>query len=64
MIVREPKREKDHSVLLRILTNYLSEIMMVLSLKLNWPDKLLDFFKKISFVNDANKSILKVYCFF
>ena len=63
MIIREPNRYKDHSVLLRIMTNYLSEIMMVMSLKLNWPEKLIEFFKKVSFLNDANKSILKIYCF-
>ena len=61
---REPKRNKEHSILIRILNNYFYELLMIISLDLNWPDDVLRFFQKIAIINDANKTILKVYCFF
>lgn len=37
---------------------------MVIGLQLNWPEVLLKFFEGIAIINDTNKSILKIYCFF
>lgn len=64
MIIRNPSRKKDHSVLFRILTNYYQEISLVKDLRLDWPIIIIDFFEKFTAVNTAHQNLIKVNCFF
>jgi len=64
MIVRDPKRQKDHSVLLRILTNYFQELLMIKDLNLSWPASITNFFAKFTFVTNSGSALIKINCFF
>jgi len=64
MVVRDPKRDKDHSVLLRIVTNYFQEILMIKDLNLSWPANITNFFGKFTMVSSTSSALIKINCFF
>eukprot|EP00347_Sterkiella_histriomuscorum_P008394 403345262 len=64
MLMRNPSRKKDHSVLFRILTNYFQEILMARDLNLDWPQILKDFFQNFTAISSTNQSFIKVNCLF
>jgi len=64
MIVRDPKRQKDHSVLLRILTNYFQELLMIKDLNLSWPANINNFFAKFTIITSSSSALIKINCFF
>mmetsp|Transcript_15841 Transcript_15841/g.15261 ORF Transcript_15841/g.15261 Transcript_15841/m.15261 type:complete len:300 (+) Transcript_15841:148-1047(+) len=63
LIVRNPERQKNHSVLLRIITNYLTELLMIKDLNLEWPPSINEFFTKFTFIGNAGTQVIKVNCF-
>jgi len=64
LIVRDPRRDKDHSVLLRIITNYFSELLMIKDLNLQWPVNISNFFSKITVLTSSSSALIKINCFF
>lgn len=61
-IVMSPNRKKDHSVLLRIITNYMQELLLVFSLNLNWPQTVLTIFERVSFATNSGTSFIRINC--
>jgi len=64
LIIKGASREKDHSVLLRIITNYFQVIMLVKDLDLHWPKAVQRFLSSITFVSAASNDLFQVDCFF
>ena len=64
LMVDSPQRKKDHSVMMRIITNHLQVVLLVKNLDLNWPKMILDFLAGISFVSAASNDLFNINCFF
>jgi len=57
LIIRDPGRRKDHSVLLRIATNYFQILSLIRGLKLQWPQRFLDFYTSVASLQTAQEDI-------
>lgn len=58
LIIRGVHSEKDHSVLLRIITNYMQLLLLVYNLDLQWPDNIKSLFDALTFVSSASNNII------
>ena len=57
LIIAGASRVKDHSVLLRIITNYLQILLLLKELDLHWPPQVLAFYESMTFINSASTDI-------
>ena len=57
LIIAGASREKDHSVLLRIITNYFQVVMLVKDLDLQWPDRIEKLLSAITFISSVTGDI-------
>jgi len=62
LIIRNPNREKEDSVQIRILTNYYQDILFIKELSLNWPESIKRFLQAFSFLVSSSSSLLKINC--
>jgi len=53
LIIKSPSRDKDHSVLIRILTSYFQVILYVKDLDLSWPESVTKLLEALSFVSSS-----------
>lgn len=58
LIIRGVHSEKDHSVLLRIITNYFQVLLLVYNLDLQWPENIQRLFESITLVSSASNNII------
>lgn len=57
------KKRQTHSVFIKILMNHMQMILITTSFNMKWPDELINFFKQISIVVEAQKAIVAFDCF-
>lgn len=62
-ILRNPTRNKPHTVLLRIFTNYLQAVIIVKDFNLEWPTQVLNVFDSASFIMSSEEMNLSIECF-
>ena len=51
LLISHAAREKDHSVLLRILTNYFQIVLLVKSMDISWPDSIKQTLEALTFAS-------------
>ena len=61
--MRNPTRNKPHTVLLRIFTNYLQAVIIVKDFNLEWPTQVLNVFDSASFIMSSEEMNLSIECF-
>ena len=56
-IISGASRDKDHSVLLRILTNYFQVVILVKDLELQWPSRVESMLSLLTFLSSITGDI-------